>query len=513
MTGTVDPRDALAWRRHLGDVTRPDLQDVLRSGSIADLATALPERGGGRLAVGDEGVAYADLPLRLRRAAAQLARRLPSGPERRVLLLMPSSLDLVLLYLAAASSGTTVVFANPTSTAVEVEALLRASRAGLVVADPGLRDRVAGAGVDVVEPGELLRSGSQDEVPLAASSEDLAILAYTSGTTGAPKAVPLRHRHVLASIRAAAWAWRIVERDHIVHALPLFHQHGLSAVHAGLVTGCSVTVAPAFGPDLLPLIRKVGASILFAVPSMYQRLLDDVGFTAEALPGLRLAVSGSSPLPPGLFDRIERRLLMAPLERYGTTESGLDLSNPLDGPRLPGSVGFPLPGVEMRLMRDDGQESADGEPGEICVRGPQVVEEYLDDPVATAEATWPDGWFRTGDIGTRAPSGAISIVGRRKELIISGGMNVYPAEVEAVLAAHPDVDEVAVAGRPSERWGEEVVAYVVPSGAVDPAEVVAYGRERLAPYKCPKEVVLVETLPRNAMGKVLRSALLARPGD
>jgi len=239
--------------------------------------------------------------------------------------------------------------------------------------------------------------------------------------------------------------------------------------------------------------------VLFAVPAMYERLDAWDGIGDADLSSLRLAVCGSAPLSAALAERVERRLGQTPLERYGSTEAGLDVSNAYDGPRRPGRVGWALPGIELRL---------DGDQDEILVRGPQVFDGYWRRPDATEEALTADGWFRTGDLGAIDPEdGSLEITGRSKELIISGGLNVYPREVEAVLEAHPAVADVAVAGVPSEKWGEEVVAFVVPAGDLDADALIAHARERLSAYKCPKRVVTLDELPVNRMGKVRRDAL------
>jgi malonyl-CoA/methylmalonyl-CoA synthetase len=245
-----------------------------------------------------------------------------------------------------------------------------------------------------------------------------------------------------------------------------------------------------FDPERLEAALDT-ASVLFAVPAIYERL--------EPGPGLRLAVSGSAPLSARLAERLAARLGELPLERYGSTEAGLNLSNLLDGPRRAGAVGFPLPGVEARV----------GEADELLVRGPQVFSGYHHREQATAEA-FADGWFRTGDVASVDGDGCFAITGRLKELIVSGGLNVYPAEVERTLEEHPAVARAAVAGVPSERWGEEVVAFAVAGdGAqLDGAALIAFCRERLSAYKCPKRVVALPELPVNRMGKVRREALV-----
>jgi malonyl-CoA/methylmalonyl-CoA synthetase len=311
--------------------------------------------------------------------------------------------------------------------------------------------------------------------------------------------VPLTHGNVLASTRGVVLAWRWRADDVLVHALPLSHQHGLSGVHLSLLTGSRAVILGRFDPAALcDTIAAHRATVLFAVPAMYERLIAWEDIAAADLSSLRLAVSGSAPLSAALAERVRARLGAYALERYGSTEAGLDVSNAYDGPRRPGRVGWALPGIEMRI--------GDGE--EILVRGPQVFAGYWNRPEATDEALTGDGWFRTGDLGRVDPGdGSLEITGRSKELIISGGLNVYPREVEAALEDHPAVGQVAVAGVASERWGEEVVAFVVAAGDLDPDALIAHCRERLSAYKCPKRVIALEELPRNRMGKVRRDAL------
>jgi malonyl-CoA/methylmalonyl-CoA synthetase len=240
--------------------------------------------------------------------------------------------------------------------------------------------------------------------------------------------------------------------------------------------------------------------MFFGVPSMYQRLCEWLEESPTDLSHVRVFVSGSAPLPPALFERCARLLGQPPVERYGITEGGIVVTNPYDGPRQPGRVGYPFPGVEVRL----------GELDEVVLAGGQVFQGYWRNPTATAEAFTADGFFRTGDVGEIGDDGSLAIRGRIKELIITGGFNVYPREVELVLEEHPAVHEVAVAGVPSEKWGEEVTAFVVAADSFDEKEIIAFAHERLAAYKCPKRVFRIETLPRNVMGKIQRSALTAQ---
>jgi len=350
--------------------------------------------------------------------------------------------------------------------------------------------------------------------------QDAALLAYTSGTTGRPKGVPLTHRQLAASINSAMAAWRWGGDDVLVHALPLYHQHGLGGLHAALITGGTVHIRSRFtAADLAQTIDATRASVLFAVPTIYQALVN-AEVPAAGLRALRLAVCGSAPLSPVLAERLPRLLGRLPLVRYGTTESGLNVSNPLDTPRGD-TIGIPLPGVLTRIRTTDPQAdpgAADvGADGEIQLRGPQVFAGYWQDPAATEAAFttdgWfrtTDGWFRTGDIGAVDPvTGHLMIRGRTKEMIITGGLNVYPREVEIALEAHPSVSEAAVAGVPDNRWGEQVTAWVVlrDGHRLDEAGLIAHAHTVLTGYKCPKRVFRVTSLPRNHLGKIIRSAL------
>jgi malonyl-CoA/methylmalonyl-CoA synthetase len=409
-------------------------------------------------------------------------------------------MELVVAYLGILRVGATAMPCDAALTASELAHLLDDGEPVAAFVAPDVRERLAEAGEvgTVVAMDEL---AALDGDPVGPEPRPgAAMLAYTSGTTGAPKGVPLTHANVLASTRGVVKAWRWSADDVLVHALPLSHQHGLSGVHLSLLCGSSAVVFSRFDPGALTgAIREHRATVLFAVPAMYERLHAWDGIGEADMSSLRLAVSGSAPLPAALAERVVEWLGQSPLERYGSTEAGLDVSNLYDGPRRPGRVGWALPGIEVRL---------DGEDGEILVRGPQVFDGYWRRPDATAEALSDDGWFRTGDLGRLDDEDAsLEITGRSKELIISGGLNVYPREVEAALEDHPAVAQVAVAGVPSERWGEEVVAFVVPTGDLDGDALIAHCRERLSAYKCPKRVVALDELPVNRMGKVRRDAL------
>jgi malonyl-CoA/methylmalonyl-CoA synthetase len=311
-------------------------------------------------------------------------------------------------------------------------------------------------------------------------------------------------------------AWRWTADDRLVLALPLFHVHGLGVgLHGTLLAGASAVVLPRFDVDaVLDAAAATRASLLFGVPTMWVRFAASP--RVAELAALRLCVSGSAPLDPATFAALAEGIGSPVLERYGMTETGMLVSNPHDGERRAGSVGLALPGVELRLAPGEGA----GEPaGEILVRGPNVFGGYLGGAAGTggaagaagtggADAFTADGWFRTGDLGRADADGYLRIVGRSKELIITGGYNVYPRDVEEVLRAHPGVADVAVVGHPDPEWGERVVACVVPADDVEGEALMAWAADRLAPYQRPRQVRLVDELPRNALGKVMRSRLM-----
>jgi malonyl-CoA/methylmalonyl-CoA synthetase len=497
----VDDATRAAWRIHLGAEADPDsLRAELAAGTMAEAfaATAAGRPDAPALEIDGAAVTHGELDERAARVGGFLkAKGVAAGD--RVLLCAPTSIELVVAYLGILRVGATAMPCDAALTAAELGHLLEDAEPVAAFVAPDARERLAEAGdaQTVVGMDEIAALDGEPVDPEPKPGP--AMLAYTSGTTGAPKGVPLTHANVLASTRGVVKAWRWSADDVLVHALPLSHQHGLSGVHLSLLCGSRAVVFSRFDPaKLTAAIRDHRATVLFAVPAMYERLHAWDGIRDADLGSLRLAVSGSAPLPAALAERVADWLGQLPLERYGSTEAGLDVSNAYDGSRRPGRVGWALPGIEVRL---------DGENDEILVRGPQVFDGYWNRPDATAEAL-TDGWFRTGDLGRLDEEDAsLEIAGRSKELIISGGLNVYPREVEAALEDHPAVGQVAVAGVPSERWGEEVVAFVVPAGDLDGDALIAHCRQRLSSYKCPKRVLALDELPVNRMGKVRRDAL------
>lgn len=528
----ISQRARHGWRIHLaGGSFGDDVRPLLTGDSLPEMfhATARREPGRPALLIAGESVTHGDLDARAGHVGGWLADH-GVRVGHVVIISARSSVAMVVGYLGVLRAGAVVVLANPTYTEPELGHLVMDTGAVAALADgtglarlSALRERGVGRvqallalnandQADATLEQAVDHSRSLPVTPVAPAAP--ALLAYTSGTTGSPKAVALSHLNLSASIKAAmlAWGWR--PDDVLVHALPLSHQHGLSGIHASLLSGSQTVVLERFEPEALwTAMAARRASVLFAVPAMYERLVNWAQETApdpRAHAELRLAVSGSAPLPGPLAERVRALLGQLPLERYGTTESGLNVSNPYAGPRRPGTVGLPLPGVELAVVDGEGVPVDDGENGEIVVRGPQVFAGYRGAPKATAASFFEDRWFRTGDVGRIDPTdGYLSITGRIKEMIITGGMNVYPVEVELALETQPAVAEAAVVGVPSQRWGEEVVAVVVPADEehFDPEQVLVDVRGRLSPYKCPKRIVAAAALPRNQMGKLLRREL------
>jgi acyl-CoA synthetase (AMP-forming)/AMP-acid ligase II len=498
------------WAAHLPGVTDIPAQVAgLGEGTIPGLAAASADRVPDRVALEIDGeqITHAALNAGAAQVAAWLATRL--APGDRVLLAARSSLGFVRCYLGALRAGAVVVLASPVYTAAELAHLVTDSGAAFAFADPGPARLLAGLpnAPLTVDPAEI-PAGSPNPA-IVPGPDDTALLAYTSGTTGKSKAVPLTHRALLISVRVAmaSWGWR--EDDVLAHGLPLFHQHGLGGVHAVLIAGGTAHIASRFtAGGLASAVRQHHATVLFAVPTMYQALLDDGQNHGRLLAGLRLAVCGSAPLTALLAERSAAQLGRAPLVRYGLTETGLNVSHVATDIR-PGSVGIPFPGVLVRVWADSAP-APPGADGEIQIRGPHVFHGYAGNPSATAEAFTADGWFRTGDIGRLDPAtGHLEIRGRIKEMIITGGLNVYPREVEAVIEEHPSVAEAAVAGLPHPHWGEQVTAWITlrPGHDFDEAALIAHARTTLAGYKTPKRIYLLPALPRTPLGKLQRTAL------
>ncbi len=439
------------------------------------------------------------------RSAVAAGRLYGTGLRKgdRVLTSAPTSIALAVVHVACLRLGLVAVPVNGAYRKPELEHVLAdADPRAVVFDDPEWRGWVSASapGVQRLTTTLDLPDGEAPSLDLVELG-DPAMLGYTSGTTGRSKAAVLTHGNLLAGAEALRLAWRWAPDDRLVLPLPLFHMHGLGVgLHGTLHAGGSAVLHERFDAGrVLEAVDAHEATLLFGVPTMYARLADADG--AERLGRLRLCVAGSAPMSVELHERVRAVTGETVLERYGMTETLMLTSNPYDGPRRPGTVGLPLPGVELRLDDD----------GEVQVRGPNVFARYWRQPEAT-QAAFDDGWFRTGDVGELDDDGYLRLVGRTGDLIITGGYNVYPREVEDAVAELPAIAEAAVAGRPSEEWGEEVTAYVVLDAGTDPAEVAvehvrARLADRLAAYKLPRRVEVVDRLPRNAMGKVERHRL------
>jgi malonyl-CoA/methylmalonyl-CoA synthetase len=430
----------------------------------------------------------------LEAGAARVAGRLTADgvrPGDRVALQAEKSAETIMIYLGVLKAGAVYLPLNSAYTAAEVDYFLGDAEPATFIIDPPAWVREAEAHAPLTRT-----------VPRAA--DDLASLIYTSGTTGRSKGAMLSHGNLAANALALHEAWGFTPDDVLLHALPIFHVHGLFvALHCALLSGCPMVWLPKFSDDEV-LAGLDRSTVMMGVPTFYTRLLANPGFTKAKADRVRLFISGSAPLLPSTFAEFEERTGQRILERYGMSEAVIITTNPLKGERIAGSVGYPLPGVDLRI--GGGEET-----GVIEIRGPSVFSGYWRMPEKTAEEFTDDGFFITGDVGRRDPDGRVWISGRAKDLIISGGYNVYPKEVELVLDELPGVVESAVIGVPHPDFGEGVVAVVMGEG--DEAALIAEARGQLAAYKAPKRVVFVDELPRNTMGKVQKNVLRERYGD
>jgi malonyl-CoA/methylmalonyl-CoA synthetase len=451
------------------------------------------------------------------------ALRLPPGS--RVAVQVDKSVEALCLYLATLRAGHVFLPLNSAYRQAEIDYFVENAEPGVVVCAPGnlgwiepiARARGARHVFTLSDDGRgtLLEAAAPMKDAfrtVARAARDLAAILYTSGTTGRSKGAMLSHGNLSSNAKVldAYWRWR--RGDVLLHALPIFHVHGLFvASHGALLSGNKMIWLAKFDPR--EVVRHLPrATVFMGVPTMYVRLLDEPSFDAEATRGMRLFVSGSAPLLTDTFRQFEARTGQRILERYGMSETVMLTSNPYDGNRAAGTVGLPLPGVGVRVVDDAGRELAAPEIGNIQVRGPNVFSGYWRMPEKTKEEFTDDGWFRTGDVGRWDANGYLSIVGRSKDLIITGGYNVYPKEIESYLDDMAGVAESAVIGVPHRDFGEAVTAVVVrkPGAVLDEAEILAALKSRIAGFKVPKRVHVVDELPRNAMGKVQKNELRRR---
>jgi malonyl-CoA/methylmalonyl-CoA synthetase len=435
----------------------------------------------------------------LEAGAAAVAGHLIAGgvqPGDRVGLQVEKSVEAVMIYLGVLKAGAVFLPLNSAYTPAELAYFIGDAEPAAFV-------------VDASEYMAEARGAEPLTQAVARDDNDLASLIYTSGTTGRSKGAMLSHGNLAANAIALHEIWGFNPDDVLLHALPIFHVHGLFvALHCAFLSGAPMVWLPRF-EDAAVLAGLAKSTVMMGVPTFYTRLLANPGFTREAAQHMRLFISGSAPLLESTFAEFEDRTGMRILERYGMSEAVIIASNPLEGERIPGSVGYPLPGVDLRI--GGGEET-----GVIQIRGPSVFSAYWRMPEKTAEEFTADGWFITGDVGRQDPDGRVWISGRAKDLIISGGYNVYPKEIELVLDELAGVAESAVVGVPHPDFGEGVVAVVIgrpEEGLGDEAAMIAECRLKLAPYKSPKRIVFVDELPRNAMGKVQKNLLRDRYGD
>ncbi|MCO5125571.1 MAG: malonyl-CoA synthase [Rhizobacter sp.] len=457
-------------------------------------------------------------------------------PGDRVAVQVPKSIEALMLYLGAVRAGAIFLPLNTAYTRNEIAYFLKDAEPTLFVADPKradeMREVASECGVPQFETLGVWRKPAADETDadtggtlaaagLAASpdftdvprtKDDLAAILYTSGTTGRSKGAMLSHECLASNAEALVEHWRFTRDDVLIHALPIFHVHGLFvATHGALLNGSKMIWLSKFDPRAV-VARLPDATIFMGVPTLYVRLLAEPALTREACRHMRVFISGSAPLLIETFNAFRERTGHTILERYGMSETSMLTSNPCeakDGERRGGTVGFPLPGVGLRVRDDKGHPVRAGEIGGIEVKGPNVFKGYWRMPDKTAEEFTTDLWFKTGDVGKIDADGYVTIVGRNKDLIISGGYNVYPAEIEGFLNELPGVDESAVIGVPHADFGEAVVAVVVarPGATLDAGTLTAALKSKIANFKVPKEMFIVAELPRNAMGKVQKNLL------
>jgi len=490
---------------------------------FAALRAAFPQDLDGIAVETDNGLAYSWRDLE--RGTAMIANLLQSlgiAPGARIAVQVEKSVEALMLYLATLRAGHVFLPLNTAYQKAEIEYFVGNAEPALVVCSPGNFGWVSKvafqAGTQHVftlgddRTGSLLqRAALQPDLhePVQRAADDLAAILYTSGTTGRSKGAMLTHGNLLSNAQVLKdyWGWR--EGDVLIHALPIFHVHGLFvASHGALINGSKMIWLAKFDPKKV-IERMPDATVFMGVPTLYVRMLAEPRLNHAAARNMRLFVSGSAPLLQETFTEWQERTGHTLLERYGMSETVMLTSNPYEGERRGGTVGFPLPGVQLRVRDDEGRDVPTGEIGGIQVKGPNVFKGYWRMPEKTREEFTPDGFFRTGDVGKVDGRGYVTIVGRSKDLIISGGYNVYPAEIEGYINDMPGVAESAVVGVPHPDFGEVGVAIVIAkAGArLEPDQLIGTLKSQLANFKIPKRCFVVDALPRNTMGKVQKNLL------
>ncbi len=443
---------------------------------------------------------FGDLDARSNRMAHALrARGLSQGD--RLCVYLANRLEFLDLYLAAVKTG--IIF-------VPINILYREREMSHILSDAAPKLFLTEKELPELEAEAAQQPSTLETLPLEGDAP--AALVYTSGTTGTSKGAILTHNNFIANALNLITCWQITAQDRFLLALPLFHVHALgNGVHCWLISGCRTRLLERFEHQTATAtFQDFQPTLFFGVPTVYVRLLETPPEAARQIGShMRLFVSGSAPLPAQVLEDFRARFGHTILERYGMTETLMNISNPYVGERRPGAVGFPLPGVSAKILDAEGKPVAEGETGEVYLKGPNVFAGYWNRPDAT-QAAFLDGWFKTGDIAQRSADGYYTLCGRRSDLIISGGFNIYPREIEEFLTEQPGIAEAAVVAEPHPVRGEVPVAYLVTNGSVDLAAVEARCREKLASFKIPRRFELLEKLPRNALGKVQKH-LLCRP--
>jgi malonyl-CoA/methylmalonyl-CoA synthetase len=466
-------------------------------------------------------ISYADLIAQAGRVANVLVAR-GVEPGDRVAAQTEKSVEALVLYLATVRAGAVYLPLNTAYTLAELDYFIGDAEPSLIVCDPSKAEGIGklalsvGAKVETLDAdgkGSLTDAAAKANAEFATvprAGDDLAAILYTSGTTGRSKGAMLTHDNLASNSFSLVEYWRFTKDDVLIHALPIYHTHGLFvASNVTLFARASMIFLPRLDPELIIRLMQ-RATVLMGVPTFYTRLLQSPNLTKDSASHMRLFISGSAPLLAETHREWSARTGHAVLERYGMTETNMNTSNPYDGDRVPGAVGFPLPGVSVRVTDPEtGKELARDAIGMIEVKGPNVFKGYWRMPEKTKEELRADGFFITGDLGKIDPRGYVHIIGRGKDLVISGGFNVYPKEVENEIDAIPGVIESAVIGVPHADFGEGVTAVVVrdKAAALDETAVVHALDGRLAKFKMPKRVIFVEDLPRNTMGKVQKNVL------
>ncbi|MDD5224434.1 MAG: AMP-binding protein [bacterium] len=469
-------------------------------------------------------ITFGEIEKRAGEVAASLLT-LRVEPGSRVAVLLPNGPDLIFAHLGINFAGAVRIPLNPAYGERELNHIFEDSEAEIIFTHPEYVPRLKKLRVF---PREIIAVGEENWVRIGGrgigdflvagdtfcdeevKDSELAMIAYTSGTTGLSKGAMITHGNLRSNIETLIKFWGWTENEKLLLTLPLFHIHGLGlGIHGVMATGCSCILKPKFDPEeVLNILNRGEATLFMGVPTMYHRLAEIENPSRFDLSRVRLFISGSAALSPALFQKFEELYGHKILERYGLTETIMNTSNPLDGIRKPGSVGLPLPGIEVRIIGEKGNYLKAGKTGEVAVKGPNIFKGYLNQPDATEKA-FVKKYFRTGDLGFFDEEGYLHLSGRKSELIISGGYNVYPREVEDVINTHPKVQEAAVAGISDPELGEKVWAFIVPRGqeSIEVSELKAFLQGQIAGYKIPKGVTLVSELPRNAMGKVMKNQM------